>query len=57
MNVIFLIDIIINFFSAYYDDDFIIVDASKVIFLFKPFSYRKLRLSTSRPGSYLTSSP
>ena len=29
-NVIFFIDIIINFFSAYYDEDFVIIDDFKV---------------------------
>ena len=31
MNIVFGIDIILNFFTAYYDEDFIIVDDNKVI--------------------------
>lgn len=30
MNIVFAIDIIINLFSAYYDEDFIIIDKKKV---------------------------
>ena len=35
MNAIFMSDIILNFFSAFYDEDFIIIDSSKVIKRFK----------------------
>lgn len=30
MNAIFFIEIILNFFTAYYDEDFIIIDTTKV---------------------------
>ena len=33
MNAIFIIDIFLSFFSAYYDEDFIIIDSTKVFFL------------------------
>jgi hypothetical protein len=35
MNIVFGIDIILNFFTAYYDEDFIIVDDKKVILFLK----------------------
>ena len=35
MNIVFGIDIILNFFTAYYDEDFIIVDDNKVILFLK----------------------
>jgi hypothetical protein len=35
MNIVFGIDIILNFFTAYYDEDFIIVDENKVILYLK----------------------
>ena len=35
MNAIFIIDIFLCFFSAYYDEDFIIIHTSKVIFPLK----------------------
>ena len=35
MNAIFMFDIILNIFSAFYDEDFIIIDSGKVINCFK----------------------
>ena len=32
MNIFFGIDILLNFFTAYYDEDFVIVDDNKVRF-------------------------
>ena len=49
MNVFFLIDIIVNFFSAYYETDLKIIDDSKVTYsLFNTYSL--LQLGTSRVG-------
>jgi hypothetical protein len=33
MNIFFGIDIVLNFFTAYYDEDFVIVDDNKVRFI------------------------
>jgi hypothetical protein len=30
MNSIFFVDIVVNFLTAYYDEDFVIIDQSKV---------------------------
>ncbi len=35
MNLIFALDLIVNFFRAFYDDEMIIVDDYKVIFKIK----------------------
>ena len=35
MNLIFALDLIVNFFRAFYDDEMIIVDDYKVIFNIK----------------------
>lgn len=35
INIMFGIDIILSFFTAYYDEDFIIVDENKVILILK----------------------
>ena len=34
MNIVFGVDILLNFFLAYYDEDFVIVDDNKVTILF-----------------------
>ena len=44
MNGIFMIEIILNFFYVFYDEDFIIIDDSKVSKCFSNLSpYSKLR--------------
>lgn len=51
MNIVFTIDILLNFFVAYYDEDFIVVDTNKVYILFYGNNYRKSQKTTSLPGS------
>ena len=37
MNLVFGVDLVLNFFSAYYDADMVIIDDYKVIIMKKTF--------------------
>jgi hypothetical protein len=42
MNVMFLVDIILNFFTAFFDEDYMIINDIKVSFTFGEY-FRKLQ--------------